>query len=185
MTGGLKYQLESVSWDWFCTFTFGMRKEAIDQTQGDLLEKTAKFRIVGTRVPNVSVRFSMFYKWLRQQEDHWKQKKTMWVLRHERGEVGERPHFHCLIRGLPVGADIRPFRFAAMHRWEQLGGGMARIRSFDGLELMQSASFVGYTLKNLGANAYEIAKFELDGTDVRLSPALLEYLAERSNLRTV
>jgi len=69
----------------------------------------------------------MFFQWLRQQETHWRQKKTEWVLRHEKGELGDRPHFHFLIRALPPGANTRHFRLAAMSRWESIGGGMARI----------------------------------------------------------
>ena len=183
---GLLYQLSSVPWDWFGTLTFGMRKIPLDQSQPDLLEKTAKFKIVGSRVPPVGVRFSMYFKWLRQQERHWRQKQTQWVLRHEKGEIGGRPHFHFLIRALPSGANTSHFRMAAMNRWESLGGGMARIRRFDNQEYGGEKDAVSYVLKNLGANAYELAKFEQDESDsIRLSPALLEHLTERSQKITV
>lgn len=185
-TSGLLYQLASVDWDWFGTLTFGMRKIPIDQSQPDLLEKGKKFKIVGSRVPPVAVRYSMFYQWLRQQEHCWGQKKTQWVLRHEKGELGGRHHFHFLIRDLPPGANTSHFRMAAMNRWESLGGGMARIRRFDNAEHGGEGDAVSYVLKNLGANAYELAKFEQDEFDsIRISPALLGALVERSQRITV
>jgi hypothetical protein len=107
-TSGLLYYLSAVSWDWFGTMTFGMRKVPLDQSQPDLLEQGKKFKITGCRVPPVAVRYSMFFQWLRQQERHWQQKKTEWVLRHEKGELGGRPHFHFLIRALPPGANSNP-----------------------------------------------------------------------------
>jgi len=183
---GLLYQLSSVPWDWFGTLTFGMRKVPLDQSQPDLLQKTAKFKIVGSRVPPARVRSSMYFQWLRQQEHHWRQKTTQWVLRHEKGEIGGRPHLHFLIRALPSSANTSHFRMAAMNRWELLGGGMARIRRFDNQTFGGEKDAVCYVLKNLGANAYELAKFEQDESDsIRLSPALLEHLTERSQKITV
>jgi len=69
-TSGLLYHLSSVPWDWFGTLTFGMRKVPVDQSQPDLIEKRLKFKPMGCRVPPVAVRYHMFYKWLRQQENH-------------------------------------------------------------------------------------------------------------------
>jgi hypothetical protein len=159
-----------------------MRKIPVDQSQPDMLEKVPKFRIAGCAVPPVHVRYSMFFKWLRQQEHHWHQKRTEWVLRHEHGELNERPHFHFLIRGLPKGANTGHMRIAAMNRWEKLGGGMARIRPF--ADTFQDKSgrhgVVQYVMKSRGANAYELSKFELEESEIRLSPALLEYLEARN-----
>lgn len=186
MTAGLLYHLSAVSWDWFGTLTFGMRKVAIDQSQPDLLEQGKKFKVTGCRVPPVAVRYSMFYQWLRQQERHWLQKRTEWVLRHEKGELGGRPHFHFLIRALPSGANTSHFRMAAMSRWESLGGGMARIRRFDNQQFGGEKDAVSYVLKNLGGNAYELAKFEQDEIDsVTPSPALLAMLEDRGKKITV
>lgn len=185
-TSGLLYHLSSVDWDWFGTMTFGMRKVPLDQSQPDLLEQGKKFKITGCRVPSVAVRYSMFFQWLRQQETHWRQKKTEWVLRHEKGELGGRPHFHFLIRALPHGANTSHFRMAAMNRWESLGGGMARIRRFDNQEHGGEKDAVCYVLKNLGGNAYELAKFEQDEFDsIRISDALIASLSERSQRITV
>lgn len=153
-----------------------MRKVALDQSQADLFDgKPKKWQIVSTEVPSVRVRYHMWFKWLRQREHAWNVKQTQWVLRHEKGEIGERPHFHFLIRGLKQGVTNRHFRFQAMTEWENLGGGIARIRRFD-----DSQNGVGYVLKNLGANAYELGKFELDDIEsVRMSPALVDALASR------
>lgn len=151
----------------------------VQRPSGDLFNvqtvKVTESFWAGSRVPSPRVRFCMWFKWLRQNEDIWRQKKTQWVLRHERGEVGDRPHFHFLIRGLPRSMTGRHYRLAAMERWEALGGGMARIRRFD-----ETQAGVAYTLKNLGANAYEMSKFALNDPEaVTLSPALLEALAKR------
>ena len=190
MTSGLLYQLASVPWDWFGTLTFGMKKVRVDDSQGDLLERPSKFKIVGCAVPSLAIRYCMYFKWLRQNEHLWKLKKTQWVLRHEKGELNERPHFHFLIRGLPPKMTGRHFRLAAMNRWEILGGGMARIRRFSDPNDPRTGrrsgeSTVNYVAGTLGANAYELSKFELDGTEIRLSPALLEFLEERSKKVTV
>lgn len=75
---------------------------------------------------------------------------------------------------------------AAMNRWESIGGGMARIRRFDNAEHGGEKDAVCYVLKNLGANAYELAKFEQDGAEaVVISPALQEFLAARNRRVTV
>lgn len=185
MKTGLLYQLGSVPWDWFGTLTFGLRKVPVESVNAETGEVEKKFKIVGGRVPPVADRYSMFFQWLRAQEKHWNLKYTQWILRHEKGEVGERPHFHFLIRGLPKGANTRHFRLAAMNRWELLGGGMARIRWFDNVDHGGEKDAVGYVLKNLGANAYELGKFELEGTDLKLSPALLLALQEKAKRITV
>lgn len=67
-----------------------------------------------------------------------------------------------------------------MARWEALGGGMARIRRFDNEDHGGSQSAGQYILKNLGANAYELSKFELEESEIRLSPAYLEFMEERN-----
>lgn len=175
---GLVYQLQGTTWDWFGTLTFGLRKIPMDQP--DLI--TGKcFRVVGATVPSTRKRFHMFYRWLREQESHWNQSRSQWILRHETGELNGRPHFHFLLRGLPVASTGRSARFAAMHSWEAVGGGFARIRKFS------DADGISYVCKNLGANVYEAGKFAATEhtEEIRLSSALQEHLAVLSSRATV
>lgn len=91
--------------------------------------------------------------------------KLLWVLREEEGESFGRVHFHFLLAGLER-RDANPSNcFRLMARWEQLGGGMARVSRFD--PRLNAGS---YLLKNLGdfddsslgGGAYESAKFGSD-----------------------
>jgi len=75
---------------------------------------------------------------------------------------------------------------AAMSRWESLGGGMARIRRFDNQAFGGEKDAVSYVLKNLGGDAYELAKFEQGEFDsIRISDALIASLSERSQRITI
>ena len=83
--------------------------------------------------------------------------RLLWALRQEPGEIGGRLHFHALIGGVPPYAVHEKTCFAIKNEWEKLGGGMARIRTYD-----QSRNGLGYILECLrdhGADAYESSKF--------------------------
>jgi len=74
--------------------------------------------------------------------------------------------------GLP---DSISARFAMMHNWENLGGGMARVRQFN-----QRLSGVGYVTKCLelqlghfGGDVYELQKFGSLSCQLTLSNSLL------------
>ncbi len=102
--------------------------------------------------------------------------EVLWCLRMESGEQFGRRHFHFLIAGLPTHTG---FRFMVMHKWESIGGGMARIRRFD-----PTLNGVGYVVKCLTdeskwdtdrANEYELAKFARMSCELTLSKSLLRY----------
>jgi len=93
----------------------------------------------------------------------------LWCLRMEKGEIGGRKHFHCLISGLPEGSVNVATCFSIMRQWERFGGGMARVRIYN------PALHGGeYILKCLGSGAdvYESAKFGEVGRDLMLSKSV-------------
>ena len=176
---GLLYHIQDVPWTWFGTFTFGLRKRPDLKAPGRFLVSTSK-------PPIKAVRYSMFFQWLRKFEKTIKAKETIYLLRHELGEMGSRPHFHFLMV-VPGTANSVTNRFKQMAAWEQLGGGFARIRAISNQNL--ATVFLDYTTKpasrregfsSTGADKYESSKFEQsDFQDLKLSPALLRFLADR------
>jgi hypothetical protein len=150
METALIYTLQRVRWQFFGTLTF----------------KSAK-------LPE-RVRVSMFFALVRCL-CRWHKvpfRKCVWVLRQEPGEIGGRLHLHFLIAGLPSYAVQVATCMSIKAQWEELGGGMARVREYDsrkqGLE---------YTLKclnvaNGGANLYEVGKFSHSADEVMLANAI-------------
>ena len=99
----------------------------------------------------------------------------LWVLRNERGEIGAREHFHCLIAGLPAACTEIAWRFRFKNTLESLGGGMARLRYYDTRQ-----SGVSYVTKGLDsvwdqdrANNYEFRKFLDRSCELTLSHSLI------------
>jgi hypothetical protein len=128
-------------------------------------------------VPVLRKRMCMSFAWLRQVSRASKIEfsSLLWVLRNERGEIGAREHFHCLIAGLPAGCTEIAWRFRFKNMWESLGGGMARVRRYDTLQ-----SGVSYVTKCLDiswdhdrANYYEFRKFLDQSCELTLSHSLI------------
>lgn len=119
-------------------------------------------------------RFNMFFAWLRQSAKQFRVyfPSLPWCLRVEDGEITGRRHFHFLLAGFPAHSLHKTTRFRLMHKWEGLGGGMARIRKFN-----PSLTGVGYITKCLsepdGGDLYELNKFGLKSCELTLSKALL------------
>jgi hypothetical protein len=119
-------------------------------------------------------RFNMFFAWLRQAAKQFRVyfPGLPWCLRMEDGEMAGRRHFHFLLAGFPAHSIRKTARFWMMHKWEELGGGMARIRKFD-----PSLTGVDYVTKCLsgpdGGDLYELDKFGLKSCELTLSKALL------------
>ena len=152
-------ELGRLEWQFFATFTL-RRADESDRIKASMFFATLRDQARGLRV-------------------HFK--TILWALRHELGEVTGRPHFHCLIAGLPRHLACYATCFAFKKVWERHGGGMARVYLYNPL-----LDGVGYTLKGIeaanlrtGGNWYELRKF--GGTcDVMLSESLIEHLAERT-----
>ena len=116
----------------------------------------------------------MFFAWLRIAAKQFRVyfPDLPWCLRIEDGEKTGRRHLHCLLAGFPPGVIHKTTCFWLMHQWEELGGGMARMRPFD-----PSLTGVDYIVKCLhgtfGGDLYELDKFGLESCELTLSKALL------------
>ena len=152
-----KHLLEHIGWQFFCTLTFRSLK----------VNQAAWLKMYASLIANQADNFGIhFYK-------------ILWALRYELGEQTGRPHFHALIAGLPNTAVQSSTCFAFMKLWEQMGGGIARVRVYDstlaGVEYVLKGVDEAYT--NAGANVYELNKFGLR-CDVMLSMSLVQTRAE-------
>lgn len=93
--------------------------------------------------------------------------RMLWCLRQEQGAVGGRRHFHYLLAGLPAKAVTISTCFAEMASWENLGGGMARVRVFN--PTLNGVGYVSECLGMAGADSYESAKFGWSSAGLMLS----------------
>lgn len=99
-------------------------------------------------------------------------KNLVWLAREERGEIGDRYHYHVLLDGLPLARRNRVETFVWKRLWTQLGGGFIDARPFDA-----RLSGAAYVLKGLDtwsytqANHYELTKFgqDADGRELIVS----------------
>jgi len=110
-------------------------------------------------------------------------KRLIWCLRIEKGEIGERIHFHYLMAGLPVSAVNTKTCVAMMKQWERFGGGMARVRIFD--PSSDGGAYITKELSGLnGADSYESAKFSHVSSSLMLSESCWR-VAASSKRRTL
>ncbi len=154
-----KHLLHTVGWQFFCTFTF----KTLNVSEAVWLKMY--FALMRKQADNFGVHFT----------------KILWVLRKEKGEITQRPHFHALIAGLPASAVTPATCFSFMKIWESLRGGQARVRVYD-----STLTGVEYVLKgvdeayvNAGANWYELGKFGMR-CDVMLSMSVIRHMQNRS-----
>ena len=121
------------------------------------------------------LRISMFFALLRKTAKDFRLHfpRLPWCLRQERGEIGGRRHFHFLLTGLPPNAASVKTCMTLKTRWEQLGGGFARVSEFN-----PQLNGVDYLTKCLGheslsgGDCYESAKFGFRSCDLMLSKAV-------------
>ena len=150
METALTYTLQRVHWQFFGTLTF----------------KSAK-------LPE-RVRVSMFFALVRC-VCRWHKvpfRKCLWALRQESGEIGGRLHFHFLIAGLPSYAVQDATSMSIKAQWERIGGGMARVRKYDSREQGLEYLLKCLSVKNAGANLYEVSKFSHLADEVMLSHSI-------------
>lgn len=104
----------------------------------------------------------------------------VWALRVERGEIGGRLHYHCLIGG-GRRTPNKGLCFALNQLWDCMPRcGHARHRLFD--QKQNGTSYVSSCLANhntAGADFYESQKFGDRGSDLTLSDSLLEAVGGR------
>ena len=109
-------------------------------------------------MPRQETRFGMFYQWKREVSkiSGNPQNRLLVALRAEVGEKGGRPHFHCLLGGVH-SANIMALRSQLYRAWLIISNGSAAdVRIYD-----RSLAGADYICKCLGANAYELNKFNI------------------------
>jgi len=141
------YPLQFMAWDLFGTLTF----------RG--------------AVPTRSLQQKMWVSYVRTIERRLRlgEGRSLWVLRHEKGEKGHRDHFHFLWSGLPGRYVNGRTCLVLMALAEQRGFGISRVRVFN-----RTLSGVEYVVKGLSAeNLYEVGKFEItEARTVTLAPGV-------------
>jgi hypothetical protein len=160
METSLEWQLKLIRWDFFATLTW----EDVDTTTPSSRRKHVD-------------------RWM----DRWcahimglKSLHIAFVIRWERGEIGDRPHCHLLISRVPSRHISLTTAFRMKGMWEHrhpctcenghiecCNHGIAQVRLYD-----PSAGGVAYMLKGKfgsewaqGANAYELRKFDSRDVD--------------------
>ena len=143
------YTLARINWDFFTTHTYK------------------------NPLPRPVVRGAMVWRWCQDvsQFSGVPYKNLLIALRRERGEIGDRPHEHCLIGGL-TSCNMMAVRSQMMRSWKIISGNAdADFRLYD-----RSLAGADYICKCLGANAYELGKFSFANT-VTLSASVIRLIA--------
>jgi hypothetical protein len=128
------YTLARIDWDFFTTHTFK------------------------NPLPREFVRKAMFWRWCRDvsKVSGVPYKDLLIALRGELGEIGGRPHFHCLLGGVAT-CNMMSLRSQMMRGWKIISGNAdADFRLYN-----RSLAGADYVCKCLGANSYEINKFSI------------------------
>ena len=128
------YTLSRIHWDTFNTLTFK------------------------NPVPRPAICYGMVWKWFQTISDFSgiPYKRLLLGLRGEHGELGGRFHFHALVGGTNT-RNIKSLSFFSEKSWRQItGNSIAEVRPYD-----RSLAGADYICKCLGANAYELGKFNL------------------------
>lgn len=146
------YQLTRIDWQLFGTLTFASER----------LPERVRLSMWFAHCRKTCASFRVYFP------------NLLWCLRQEEGELTSRRHFHYLLGGLPEKAATIGTCFAAMHNWENLGGGMARVRLFD--RALNGVDYVADCLQMSGADVYESAKFGSKSSGLMLSKAGLARL---------
>jgi len=140
------YQLERLPWQLFGTLTFTSER----------LPEAARIKMWFALARQSSSAFRVYFP------------SAIWCLRQELGEATGRKHFHYLFGGLPQSAITQSTCFAQMAMWERLGGGMARVRVYDGAQ--NGVSYIAKCLGSEAKDSYEFSKFA-SSSDLMLSKA--------------
>jgi hypothetical protein len=101
--------LNKIAWQFFATLTF----------KSERLPERVRLPVFFAMLREFRAQFDLEFPYL------------LWCLRQERGESLGRRHFHCLLAGVRGALVNLTTCFWLMDKWEELGGGMARIHVFD------------------------------------------------------
>jgi len=148
--------LALIDWQLFCTFTWRSGQlGSVAKRDGDLWT---------------------FLKWFSKPRAVGEFRQVPVAVRWERGELGDRPHAHCLVAGLrPEFVNITTC-FAAMHEWNQRHG-LARVRRYglNGTKRGESSYLMkGFSVSR--ADSYEAGKFD-QADRLEITPAAWQLLA--------
>lgn len=147
------FTLGRIKWDIFSTLTF----------QGTL--------------PRPSICYGQAWRWLREVAEVCgvPYKSLLIALRGEHGESRGRFHFHCLVGGTSA-RNIITLAHRAEHLWKVANrGARVEVRPYDSTQ-----AGAEYIAKCLGANAYELNKFNLaDSVTLSASVYRVIEIAER------
>lgn len=137
---------------------------------------------LGKAAPSHGFRRKMAFAWLRTMATmaDLDFSRLIWCLRDEQGEKTGRHHFHVLLgrTRLPLSPGTN---FRLMAAWERLGGGMARVKTFN--RSLAGAEYVSKCLSGestRGESAYELDKFGWTEHPPELSHSLRDYLNRRT-----
>lgn len=141
--------LARIQWDFFATLTFA------------------------GNVPKNNIAYGLAWRWLQElaRVSRVPYNRLLIALRGEEGELRGRFHFHCLIGGTAT-RNYRTLLHQAEYLWKcQTGGARVDVRQYD-----RSLAGADYVCKCLGANAYELNKFNFANA-VTLSSSVYRLIA--------
>ena len=143
-SGDFAHALSLVTWDTFNTLTFQ------------------------NPVPPERVCFGLAFRWCRavSKFNRVPYNRLLIALRGEYGEAKGRFHFHCLIGGT-TARNIKSLSHYSEAQWRSICGGIVESRPYD-----RSLAGAEYICKCLGANQYELGKFN-SADSVTLSDSVL------------
>lgn len=143
------HTLARVQWDFFTTLTFK------------------------NPLPKESVRWSMFWRWARHVSEICEvpHKSLLFALRGEKGEIGARYHWHCLVGGIPACNWIN-LQYRLVGVWWQISNkAHCDVRLYD--RSLAGADYISKCLS--GANAYEVNKYSR-ADEVTLSDSVFKLI---------
>jgi len=109
-------------------------------------------------------------------------RESVWALKLEWGELGDRPHFHALLTGFPASQVTLATCRRIGNAWKQKGGG----HELEVSVLEQSKPGLAYVAKQLGPRLLNrvrnTAKFGVNGKDMLFSDNFV-WAAESSAFR--
>jgi len=125
-------------------------------------------------VPKTKIAYGLAFRWLRELSNiaGVPYKTQLSALRGELGESKGRFHFHCLVGGTKT-RNIHTLAHQAGWLWKRItSGARIEVRQYD-----SSLAGASYVCKCLGANAYELGKYNF-ADQVTLSASCFRVIAE-------
>lgn len=151
---GFAYSLALLPWDCFATLTF----------EGSTPIERRGWRMAWRHLHGAAEALEVPYG------------KLLIALRSERGELGDRFHFHYLLGRTGAGSNPHSLAFRLAYLWKRQTGGHAVVRPYD--SRLAGADYIEGCLS--GGNLYELGKFNRSD---RLELSASVFRAVRLSLR--